>query len=348
MNHKRTFQSILFGLAVAVGLGFVYSHKSAIQIQPVSVQQIGVEDVLFELGVERPNHSMRQYDSTKASLGEDLIFAGNTNYNGKKSKQISKHFVCTDCHNLVREIKNPNNNSPENRLAYAVKHGIPFLQGSTFFGIYNRSTWYNGDYVKKYGDLVINSRDTLENAVQLCAKYCSSGRYLDQWELEAIMHYFKKTELKVKDLNLDDEIMEQLKDVSALTKTEKESLKYIIESAFIQTYPATFLPTMPRDDRKYGVGGDAKIGKQIFDKSCMYCHENGRITYLKLDDDVLTARMFWRNIKDYNDKTLYQIIRYGTYPKAGRKQYMPQYTKEKMSDQQIEDLVAYIRVLAKK
>lgn len=58
--------------------------------------------------------------------------------------------------------------------------------------------------------------------------------------------------------------------------------------------------------------------------------------------------MFWKNIEDYNDLTLYQIIRWGTYMKVGRKQYMPHYTKEKMSDRQIEDLVAYIRKLAKK
>jgi mono/diheme cytochrome c family protein len=58
--------------------------------------------------------------------------------------------------------------------------------------------------------------------------------------------------------------------------------------------------------------------------------------------------MFWRNIKKYSDKSLYQIVRHGTYSKTGRKQYMPLYTEEKMSDEQLNDLVAYIKQLAKK
>jgi mono/diheme cytochrome c family protein len=45
---------------------------------------------------------------------------------------------------------------------------------------------------------------------------------------------------------------------------------------------------------------------------------------------------------------LYQIVRYGTYAKTGRKQYMPLYTKEKMSDEQLNDLVAYIKKTAEK
>jgi mono/diheme cytochrome c family protein len=58
--------------------------------------------------------------------------------------------------------------------------------------------------------------------------------------------------------------------------------------------------------------------------------------------------MFWNNITNYTDKSLYQIVRYGTYAKTGRKQYMPLYTKEKMSDEQLNDLVAYIKKTAEK
>ena len=86
----------------------------------------------------------------------------------------------------------------------------------------------------------------------------------------------------------------------------------------------------------------------IYEKSCLYCHAQKRVTNLGLDKGVLSGRMFWRNIEKYSDKSIYQIIRYGTYAKVGRRQYMPRYTKEKMSDEQINDLVAYIKQIAKK
>ena len=60
------------------------------------------------------------------------------------------------------------------------------------------------DCLKKYGEMTLNARDTLSNAIQLCSKYCSSGRYLKDWELDALMHYFKKNELKVNDIDLTD------------------------------------------------------------------------------------------------------------------------------------------------
>ena len=67
-----------------------------------------------------------------------------------------------------------------------------------------------------------------------------------------------------------------------------------------------------------------------------------------LDNSKLTGKFFLKYMKGYTDQSLYQIIRWGTYPKAGRKQYMPQYSKEKMSDDQIEDLIAYMKKLSEK
>ena len=46
--------------------------------------------------------------------------------------------------------------------------------------------------------------------------------------------------------------------------------------------------------------------------------------------------------------SIYQVIRYGTPPKGGKEAYMPQYTAEKMSDQQMADLRAFIESEAHK
>lgn len=317
------------------------------KIDRMDVESNSVEDVLNQLGNKPLNHSITELDLEKAKVGEDLIFNGFTLIDGKKSKRISNHFVCTDCHNTTREFDDISSELSGDRLRYAKENGLPFLPGSTLWGIYNRTTFYNNDYVEKYGDLVTNARDTLSNAVQLCAKYCSSGRYMEDWELESIMHYFKKNELRIGDLGLSS------KDKDALfagnqSASEKARLTGLITGSYRQAYSATFMETMSRDVRPYGAGGNPENGKLIYEKACMFCHENKRVSYLHLDTGRLSGLFLWRNRKNYSDQSIYQIVRHGTYSKTGRKQYMPLYTKEKMSDEQLNDLVSYIKQIAKK
>ncbi|MCR9172997.1 MAG: cytochrome c [bacterium] len=295
-----------------------------------------------------PYHHIRQVDPELVQLGEDLVLNGFTERNGKKSKRISSHFVCTDCHNLKREFSDLTSENPADRLKYAKANDLPFLPASTFWGIYNRTSFYNKDYVKKYGDLVIDARDSLQNATQVCAKYCSSGRYLEQWELDAVMQYFKSLELRIKDLSLNATSLKSLRKMGKLKQEEKEELIATIKNSYKLKYDATFLETMPREERKYGEGGDPANGELIYEESCMYCHGGGRLTYLVLGKKKLDAQMFWSNRQSYSDQSLYQIVRHGTYSKPGRRQYMPLYTEEKMSDEQLNDLMAYLKQLAEK
>ncbi|MFT6981718.1 MAG: mono/diheme cytochrome c family protein [Crocinitomicaceae bacterium] len=346
LNNPLTL--ILVGAAITVTfLGFKFKNENG-TYRTMNVQKANVSDVLKFLGDDEMVHSMVSFDAEKARIGEELILDGRTKVDGKYSKRISKYFVCTDCHNLGREFEVLTDESAEARLNYADENGLSFMPGSTFWGMYNRTSFYNNDYEKKYGALIVDSRDTLQNAVQLCSKYCSSGRYLEDWELESIMHYYKKNELKIEDLSLSENDMKNVQKYAKLKEGEKKDLIETIKNSYVQGYGATFLPTMPTDKRKYGEGGNPETGKKIYDKSCLHCHSSGRVTNLKLDHSSLTGGMFWRNIKKYSDKSLYQIVRHGTYSKTGRKQYMPLYTEEKMSDEQLNDLVAYIKQLAKK
>jgi mono/diheme cytochrome c family protein len=225
---------------------------------------------------------------------------------------------------------------------------LPFLPASTLWGIYNRKAFYNGDYTKKYGEVISEAKASLPEAIQVCAEYCSAGRKLKNWELDAIMHYFKSKELKLKDLPIDGNTKKNILNVGKLTEKEKTKFLQILETCIVKAYPATFMETMPRDERRYGENADAENGREIFNRSCMHCHENGRVTNLKLGRDVLTGRMFEKHLTDYTDLSLYQIVRHGTYTMPGRNQYMPLYTKEKMSDEQLENLVAYLKTLANK
>lgn len=314
----------------------------------IDISEMPIEQVLINLGNEKYNHSLERYDVDKANLGEELILNGRTTVNGKKTKRISTYFVCTDCHNLTNEFSVASSQDPADRLKTAKEKGIPFLPGSTFWGIYNRTSFYNGDYVKKYGEVVDGARNSLANSIQLCAEYCSSGRVLEEWEVEAIIHYYKKNELRLKDIQIAENDYKNLLYYQKLKPEEKERLTKVVKDAYVQGYDATFLKTMPKEERKYGEGGNAENGKLIYNESCLFCHGEKRLTYLNLDNDILSGRMFYRNLKNWSEKSLYQIVRYGTYSKPGRKQYMPLYTKEKMSDEQLNDLVAYIKVLAKK
>lgn len=312
------------------------------------ISELPLEEVLKGLGEKPLKHSIAKLDMEKAKMGEDLIYLGRTVKDGKKTKKISSFFVCTDCHNMTKEFDDLSSESPVERLDYANKNGLPFLPGSTLWGIYNRTSFYNKDYVKKYGSLVEDARDDLGNAVQLCSKYCSSGRNLQDWELEAIMHYFKQNEIRMKDLDLTSQETKSILFMQQMEANEKAGMLKTLNSKYRKLYDATFLPTMDRNDRKYGEGGNAENGKLLYKKACLFCHENKRVTYLHLDDGKLSAKMLWKNMKGYKDLSLYQIIRHGTYSKAGRKQYMPLYTKEKMSDAQINDIAAYIKQIAGK
>jgi mono/diheme cytochrome c family protein len=343
--------NILFLLIVSsvIGYGFIYNtsfEKEKIIALSSEIESQNLVDIEIAIGGERPNHYMKDFDPELAKAGELLIKEGKASYNGKNGSIISPYFNCTDCHNLVKETESLTDLDPQHRLDYLVKNKLPYTPGSTFYGIYNRTSFYNDDYDKKYGALVIDARDTLENAIQLCAEYCASGRPLVDWELNAIMHYYKSHELKIKDLNLSNSELTEIKSSVKNNQSNKKVLE-ALQAKYIQAYGATFTGAKSEANRKYGEGGDVENGKKIYESGCMYCHKNKRVTFLNLDDDVLSGKYLWSHRKGYDDLSIYQVVRWGTYPIIGRQQYMPLYTKEKMSDQQLEDLMSYVKELAK-
>ena len=223
--------------------------------------------VLLEdaIGVN-PSHYVRVIDEEKARKGKELITNGWTFKGGRKSKVISKYFVCTDCHNTVIEDDDILNPTPEGRLKKSFSEGIPFLQGSTFYGVTNRTTWYNEDYELKYGALVAPAKDTLENAIQLCAKVCSSGRYLEEWELDVILHYYNTIDYKLSDFQLSREEIDVLSNISG----EEEAA--VLNAKFKKLSSATFIDVPKVADRGNGINGDVSNGRLIYKQSCLHCH----------------------------------------------------------------------------
>jgi mono/diheme cytochrome c family protein len=305
-----------------------------------------VLDILVELGYKKPLHykPYSSLDKDKIQKGKELVTIGyTTDQNGNKTKIQSKHFLFTDCHNVKQEDPDLRYSNPDTRLHYAAKHDVKFLPATTLFGIVNRETWYNDDYQKKYGSLVTPAKDTLVNAIHLCAVQCSQGRELEKWEMDAVVEYFLSIGFNVSDLNLTEQEKEKIGNALKSNSKQTEAID-IIKSKYIDYSPATFLDPIPKDKRELGKNGNADNGKLIFELSCLTCHNEEGVTNYKLNKSTLTFQhlKFWANTNKHY--SVYEITRKGTYAMPGYKPYMPNYTLERLSHQQLEDLMAYINI----
>jgi len=302
------------------------------------------EQLGIDFGSKKPNMKIK---GVSARVGEDLVKKGFSKIDGqKKAKRQSKHFVCTSCHNVKREDPNLAFVTPEARLKYVSDRGLPFMQATTLYGAVNRETYYNGDYEKKYGDLVKDARDDVRGAIQLCALECAQGRKLKDWELESILAYMWTIDLKLNDLELTEFELEAVEAAVEKGEAPKETLA-LLSSKYQKKSHATFMPPPP--DRKAGVGlpGNPTNGQLIYKNSCLHCHYQKRYSFLHLDEQKMSINHLDSKADTYNRHSLYQVVRYGTYSKYGKRSYMPRYSKERMSDQQLADLRAYIATEAK-
>lgn len=303
----------------------------------------GVNKILQILGDKGVSHYPdSKVKGVSAKVGEDLVLKGiAVKPNGRKSRQQSKHFLCTSCHNVVQEDPNFASYDPQARLDYTTEKGLPFLQGTTLYGLVNRTAYYNGDYDKKYGEDVYAARDNIRNAIELCAVGCAQGRSLKDWEMESILSYLWTLELKMSDLQLNEQERGLVNAALESGNGRAEAIK-LIKSKYLQAAPATFLK--PPEDRKKGTGlvGNKENGKLIYNNSCLHCHEDGKYSYFYLKDGHMDRSFLNRKAGTYSPYSIYQVIRYGTTPLSGRKSYMPHYTEEKMSEQQLADLKSYL------
>lgn len=329
---------LIIGLFVALGGLLAFTH-----LQPVAWDKnTPVSELLLAWGDGLPGHALAEVDPVKVRLGMQLVNEGRATVDGGKSAFISKFYVCTDCHRLGREDPILTQHDPEARLRLAIEQKDAFLQGTTFWGIVNRETFYNDDYKLKYGDLVDDARHSLEGSIQLCAKECSSGRYLKDWEVEAIIHYYWTLQLTLGDLDLSDADWRGINSSSRNTDHTKDV--ELLKAKYAQKSPAHFGDWPEDTSSGYAVAAtpDPVIGKEIYERSCQTCHRKYGCSQLILEQDKLTYAKFARHLGKNTKYNLYEIIRKGTYAELGHPQYMPMYPKERMSDWQIECLRAFM------
>lgn len=304
-----------------------------------------VHDVLYDMGYPKPAWFPEKFTEEDIRRGKEIVENGYTDDpNGGKSKYVSKYYVCTNCHNSVIEDPVLSQMDPEARLTYAIEKNLPFLQGTTFYGATNRESWYNDDYYKKYGDLVKPAKDNIREAIQLCAMECSKGRPLLQWEEDVILAYYLSISYKLGDVLSTDEIAE-------LNKAQGHPEEYAnwiqrIRSKYALASPATFVEP-PYEKGGDLPKGDPARGKSIYNLSCQYCHKAYGCSDNVFDDSGFTFRKFNRDF-DSDYWWLFKAVRHGFYGYPGHEPYMPHYTAERMSDQQVMDLKAYFQQEAAK
>lgn len=305
-----------------------------------------VAELLETLGdKEVPHHPNTNVKGMSVELGRDIVVKGFSKNGKRKSKRQSKHFTCIACHNIEREEPDLAHPNPNARLKYAVEHDLPYLQGSPLYGIVNRTSFYNGDYVKKYGALVEPTRHDLREAIALCAIECSQGRPLKTWEMESIVAYLWTIGLKLGDLDISEAEMDTIQQAFN-DGTHRGKAIRILKSKYLDYSPATFVDPPQNRETGDGLEGNPRAGKWIYEQSCQHCHLREPFSYLTLDNDKVTFQHMLNQAGKYAPHSIYQVVRYGTPPKGGKGAYMPHYTAEKMTDQQMADLRAYIELMA--
>ncbi len=322
--------------------GFVSNFISRSATSPEITKETSVSSLLIKYGEPAPLHYIENADPGKAKIGEEVVKKGRATLpNGEKTQLISSYFVCTDCHNVAREANELSDNDPYHKLDYAKSNDIPYMTASTFFGIYNRESWFTG-YEKKYGELALKANNNLREAIQLCSKECSSGRHMNDQELESVLHYFASLQLKLGDLALSGEELERLNQFKDDPNYKKEMIS-LLKSKYINAYAATFAAIIPVGSRKLGKDGNAGYGEIIFEKSCMHCHEEGRVaqTVFSPQGKKNAAWLVSYFLKN-NGGSIYNITRTGTESSKKTPQYMPIYSEEKLTDAMLDDLAAYL------
>ena len=88
-------------------------------------------------------------------------------------------------------------------------------------------------------------------------------------------------------------------------------------------------------------------GRKIYELSCLYCHGEKRYADFKLNDSQSTFIFLKKNFDDTTSRfSIYDALRYNPTAR-NQKSNSPHFTKQRMSDQQLQDLRFYIIQMAK-
>jgi mono/diheme cytochrome c family protein len=352
MHNHRILYLVVVGIALITGFGAMTYPFTGSKTDLAPDENTPIGDVLKKLGKSNASE-LKTIKGASVEKGRDLVHKGYAiGPDGKRTKQQSKFYVCTTCHNVVKEFEDPSLISAEMRLDFAMKNKVPFLQASGFYGIVNRTSFYNDDYQVKYKgvDGIEAANKDLRAAIQFCSKTCSQGRELADWEIESILAYFWTLQFKMGDLKLNEAQKKQI-DLAFSDGKDKESAAKILETKYAAAMPAHILK-IPKfvapDESEYKNKQKLKEGKAIYDQGCLHCHLNKKYSFFGLDNEYLTFKAMEKATRKENYiLSMNFLVREGLPPRMGNHSYMPEFTAEKMSPEQLKNLYLYVSAQAK-
>lgn len=335
---------VLFCIITFISFGFILPYDIGYTIH----SDDSVADLLEKLGEVKINQPDMSVNGVSAEKGRKIVFEGRSldADNKRMTRMQSAYFRCTSCHNTTKEYTYLTQISADDKLDRALETGQAFVQASTFYGIVNRKTFYNDDYQVKYKGvpLIEESHTDIRSAIQLCATQCAQGRELEDWEVESVLAYFWELQLTMDDLDLD---LDEKKFIETATNSNKDKNKAIqlLRSKYIDYSPAHFTNPITFDQADFDgmTSEDLKRGEALFTLSCLHCHKNRRYSFFNLGLTKNTMRFLLNKTRRSSFHSVYNISRKGTYSLNGKRSYMPQYSTEKMSDQQLRQLLYFIQ-----
>lgn len=367
-------------LFVSVALAWLLASCASPPVPATVPNDPAIDSLLGGTGRQELAARIQQSGGTweqYAAWGKELYTTGFVEkppVGSSPSPVISKAFTCNRCHNLAREDPVLTGQNPEARLNYIEQNGSNLIlaQGTTLWGAVNRVSFYN-DWYAKYRGLCVPETTTntqvsnggpdtqgkckartramnptsFEDAIQICSGYCSVGRYLLRWELDAMLAYFWDQGLHLSDLNLTPAEERQVR--QALVPLSRDpnqvaAARDLLTTKYLRAAGDTYrdIPTVtPKSDGTATVGsypngetfvGDAKRGQQVYARACLQCHGTAIMP--------VAGRALVADVGDF-----YKILAEGRVKPD--QPYMPEYTLQRLSRQQSADIQAYLEQLAK-
>ncbi|MEM6916631.1 MAG: cytochrome c, partial [Verrucomicrobiota bacterium] len=261
------------------------------------------------------------------------------NSNGKK---LSEYFFCADCHSSEREQSLLSDSpSAAELLHFAHEKELPLLPGPTFAGITNRDAFFESEMATSL-DSPSGVNSSLEKAVQFCSTTLAQGRQLNALEMQSVLAYLHSLEWRVGDLGFRGADLAELKRRS-LNPREYRSIRDDLRKRFPTRAKSTQgeLPADSGSGYASRATRDPKRGDLVWSRACLHCHgAEGASPHFFGDRDST-----WEKLQRlFEDGTVYLHIREGSKRESGV--HMPPYPDEKLGEQEIEDLRAFIELQA--
>lgn len=320
----------------------------------VLTDETALWEVLEELGKVKMNE-LKDLQKVMYSVqkGQELVEYGyTTDFNARKTAKISKNLVCISCHSPQAEHTIPATLEAKSRLEYADSMNLPFLPASPLHGMVNRIVFFCDDYQNVYDAgnddkqlLLRKSHTDIRVAIQACNQINANGRSLDDWEIESILAYLWTLELNMGDLEIEAEDMQKIRG-SLETDYSNARAVNILRRYYNEVYPSHLPAPLTVDERRLTspVLNSFNDGRLIYERSCLHCHGANNYAKYDLDMKINTFKFLKKHFDDEKSKfSIYNAVRYN--PEVKRSSCI-NYSAERMSDAQIQDLRFYVTQMA--